>query len=291
MIIDDLVKPIVNQINIYRGGYFLILCIPWPTKSVFFFVTATHIFWRKKRLKGEVYNLQCFIFFHGQKSCKKWSTAIPHFSMAKKVAKKYPWPWKIHGTFRFCAVGGQFLQSSGMWNTPSTARWATVQLATSGIPLGWVYFHGKIRTSNGWGAWMTGVPPWLRNLPDFFIWKPWLIFVRNGFTFHEGIMVSWMMVHDASLLYETQFHGMMKPSGMGSWWNHQQVALFAGELITNRLAVMMSSGVNEKLVNGNFIMKYKALTIKNHHTNMEIWLSFRAEEFFILLPCTTIGDT
>ena len=29
-------------------------------------------------------------------------------------------------------------------------------------------------------------------------------------------MVSWMMVHDASLLYETQFHGMMKPSGMGS---------------------------------------------------------------------------
>ena len=210
MIIDDLVKPIVNQINIYRGGYFLILCIPWPTKSVFFLVTATHIFWRKKRLKGEVYNLQCFIFFHGQKSCKKWSTAIPHFSMAKKVAKKYPWPWKIHGTFRFCAVGGQFLQSSGMWNTPSTARWATVQLAISGIPLGWVYFHGKIRTSNGWGAWMTGVPPWLRNPPDFFIWKPWLIFVRNDLLFTR---VSW-------------YHGWwfmmlpysMKPSFM-EWWN------------------------------------------------------------------------
>ena len=151
--------------------------------------------------------------------------------MAKKVAKKIHGPEKSMALFDFALLVPSFcrVQVCGIH-----------QARLGGLPCSWPFpgaptglganFHGKIRTSNGWvrGASMTQEPPRFLHL------EATAHFCETWFTFHEGIMVSWM-VHDASLLYETQFHGMMKlhnpqkcsqfwPSGMGSWWNHHQVA-------------------------------------------------------------------
>ena len=163
--------------------------------------------------------------------------------MAKKLQKKSmalknPWHfsilrccWPVFAEFRYVEYtkhGSVGYRAAGHFRGP---------------PLGWVPISmGKSEHPTD----ELGVPPWLRNPPDFFIWKPRLIFVRHDLLFTR---VSWYHGWFMMLPYS------MKPSFM-EWWNYiipRNVHSFDPAewahdetiikwLITNRLAVMMSSG-------------------------------------------------